>query len=48
LCRLFRERFGVILDVDKVLLWGGEAQPSFGGRVVQPIEIFIAGRRRIW
>ncbi len=47
LCRLYRERFGVILhhNVDKVLLWGGEAQPAFGGgRLIQPIEIFIAGR----
>jgi len=47
LCRLYRERFGVILhhNVDKVLLWGGEAQPAFGGgRVIRPIEIFIAGR----
>jgi S-adenosylmethionine synthetase len=47
LCRLYRERFGMILhhNVDKVLLWGGEAQPAWGGgRVIQPIEIFIAGR----
>ena len=47
LCRLYRERFGIIFhpNVDKVLLWGGEAQPAFGsGRVIQPIEIFIAGR----
>jgi S-adenosylmethionine synthetase len=47
LCRLYLERFGVIFhhNVDKVLLWGGEARPAFGGgRVVEPIEIFIAGR----
>ena len=47
LCRLYRERFEIILhhNVDKVLLWGGEAQPAFGGgRVTQPIEIYIAGR----
>ena len=47
MCRLYRENFGVILhhNVDKVLLWGGEAQPAFGGgRVIEPIEIFIAGR----
>lgn len=47
LCRLYRERFGLILhhNVDKVLLWGGEARAEFrGGRVIKPIEIFIAGR----
>jgi S-adenosylmethionine synthetase len=47
LCRLYREQFGVILhyNVDKVLLWGGEAQPAFrGGRIIKPIEIYIAGR----
>jgi len=47
LCRLYRERFGQILhhNVDKVLLWGGEAQSAFrGGRIIKPIEIFIAGR----
>jgi S-adenosylmethionine synthetase len=47
LCRLYRERFGVILhhNVDKALLVGGQAQPDFGGgRVTRPIEIFLAGR----
>jgi S-adenosylmethionine synthetase len=47
LCRLYQERFGTILhhNVDKVLLWGGAAEPAFGGgRVVEPLEIFLAGR----
>jgi S-adenosylmethionine synthetase len=47
LCRLYRERFGVILhhNIDKALLVGGEAQPDFGGgRMTQPIEIYLAGR----
>ncbi len=47
LCRLYRERFGMILhhNVDKVLLWGGRSSPKFGGgRVEEPLEIFIAGR----
>jgi S-adenosylmethionine synthetase len=47
LCRLYRERFGVILhhNVDKALLLGGRAEPDFGGgRVIRPIEIFLAGR----
>jgi S-adenosylmethionine synthetase len=47
LCRLYRENVGMILhhNVDKVLLRGGEARPAFGGgNVVEPIEIFLAGR----
>ena len=47
LCRLYRERCGLILhhNVDKVLLWAGETDPVFGGgRVIRPIEIFVAGR----
>ena len=47
LSRFYRERFGAILhhNVDKVLLWGGRAEPAFGGgRVLAPIEIFLAGR----
>ena len=47
LCRLYRERCGVILhhNIDKALLVGGQAQPDFGGgRVTRPIEIFLAGR----
>lgn len=47
LCRAYLERFGVILhhNVDKVLLCGGSAEPRFGGgEVLQPIEIYLAGR----
>jgi len=47
LCRFYRERFGIILhhNVDKALLWGGVARPEFGGgEVLEPIEIFLAGR----
>lgn len=47
LCRFYQERFGCILhhNVDKALLWGGSAQPAFGGgQVLAPMEIFLAGR----
>ena len=47
LCRYYLERFGTILhhNVDKVLLWGGSAAPRYGGgRVLAPIEVFLAGR----
>lgn len=47
LCRFYRERFGAVLhhNVDKVLLRGGEARSAFGGgEVVQPIDIYLAGR----
>ncbi len=47
LCRLYRDRAGMILhhNVDKVLLRGGAARPAFGGgQVIEPIEIFLAGR----
>ena len=47
LCRAYRERFGAVLhhNVDKVLLRAGASQPAFGGgRVVEPIEIYLAGR----
>jgi len=47
LCRYYRERFGLILhhNVDKALLWGGVSQAEFnGGRVIEPMEIFLAGR----
>jgi S-adenosylmethionine synthetase len=43
----YLDRFGVILhhNVDKVLLVGGSSRPAFGGgEVVEPMEIFIAGR----
>lgn len=47
LCRFYRERFGLVLhhNVDKVLLRGGEARSNFGGgEVLQPIDIYLAGR----
>jgi len=47
LSRFYRERFGAILhhNVDKALLFGGRSEPAFGGgRVHEPIEIFLAGR----
>jgi S-adenosylmethionine synthetase len=47
LCRFYLGRFGTVLhhNVDKVLLWGGVARPELGGgRIVEPIEIFLAGR----
>src|SRR5579883_2619317 len=47
LSRFYRERFGVILhhNVDKVLLWGGQARSAFGGgEVVRPMEIYLSGR----
>lgn len=50
LCRAYLERFGTILhhNVDKVLLCGGAADPQFGGgTVLQPIEIFLAGRATV-
>lgn len=47
LCRYYLDRFGIILhhNVDKILLCGGAARPAFGGGdVVEPIEIYLAGR----
>ncbi|MCP5154136.1 MAG: methionine adenosyltransferase [Ectothiorhodospiraceae bacterium] len=47
LSRFYLERFGLVLhhNVDKVLLWAGRSRPAFGGgEVVEPIEIFLAGR----
>ena len=47
LARFYRERFASILhhNVDKVLLSGGSAEPSFGGgAVVEPIDLYLAGR----
>ena len=47
LCRFYLQRFGLVLhhNVDKVLLWGGSSQPAFGGgRILAPMEIFLAGR----
>lgn len=47
LSREYRHRFGDILhhNVDKALLRGGRAMPQFGGgEVLNPIEIYLAGR----
>ena len=47
LSRHYLERFGLILhhNVDKALVRGGSAQVEFGGgAVLQPIEIYLAGR----
>jgi len=47
LCRFYLEHFGLVMhhNVDKALLWGGSSRPKFGGGdVVEPIEIFLAGR----
>jgi len=47
LCRFYLDRFGLILhhNVDKALLWGGAARPALGGgEVIEPIEIYVAGR----
>jgi S-adenosylmethionine synthetase len=47
LSRFYIERFGTILhhNVDKALLCGGAARAAFGGgEVLEPIEIYLAGR----
>lgn len=47
LCRYYRDHFGTVLhhNVDKVLLCAGAARVTFGGgEVVEPIEIYLAGR----
>ena len=47
LCRLYLEHAGAIFhhNVDKVLLAAGTSAPRFGGgRVLDPIRIFLAGR----
>jgi len=47
LSRFYVERFGFVLhhNVDKVLLRGGAARPAFGGgEVLEPIELYLAGR----
>jgi S-adenosylmethionine synthetase len=47
LSRFYLERFGAIHhhNVDKALLWSGVTRPRFGGgEVVEPLEIFLAGR----
>jgi S-adenosylmethionine synthetase len=47
LCRYYLDRFGIIFhhNVDKALLCGGVSRPAFGGgEVIEPMEIFLAGR----
>ena len=47
LCRSYQKEFGFILhhNVDKVLLCGGMSRPVFGGgEIIEPIEIYLAGR----
>ncbi len=47
LCRHYFERFGTILhhNVDKILLCGGSARAAFGGgEVLEPLELYLAGR----
>lgn len=47
LCRSYFQKFGCLLhhNVDKALLWGGSARPQFGGgEILEPMEIFLAGR----
>lgn len=47
LSRHYLERFNRILhhNVDKILIVGGAARPTFnGGEIIQPIEIYLAGR----
>jgi S-adenosylmethionine synthetase len=47
LSRFYLERCGAILhhNVDKALLCGGAARPAFGGgEVVEPVDIYLAGR----
>jgi S-adenosylmethionine synthetase len=47
LSRYYLERFGIILhhNVDKVLLCAGRSRPAFGGgEVLEPIELYLAGR----
>lgn len=47
LCTYYLEHFGSILhyNVDKALLVGGASEPAYkGGRVIKPMELFLAGR----
>lgn len=47
LSNLYREEFGAIMhhNVDKALLIGGVADPQFkGGKILEPIEIYLTGR----
>ncbi len=47
LCAFYLDNFGMVLhhNVDKALLWGGSSQAKFGGgKIILPMEIFLAGR----
>lgn len=47
LCHYYRDHFGTVLhhNVDKVLLCGGAARVAFGGgEILEPIEVYLAGR----
>jgi len=47
LCTFYLDNFGLVLhhNVDKALLWGGTSQAKFGGgKIIAPMEIFLAGR----
>ena len=47
LCQFYLDNFGLVLhhNVDKALLWGGTSQAEFGGgKIISPMEIFLAGR----
>ncbi|MDH5392478.1 MAG: methionine adenosyltransferase [Gammaproteobacteria bacterium] len=47
LSQFYLQHFGFVMhhNVDKALLWGGRSQPRFGGgKIIEPMEIFIAGR----
>ena len=47
LCLFYLDKFGIVMhhNVDKALLWGGASQSRFGGGdILEPIEIFLAGR----
>ncbi len=47
LCKEYKEKFGLVLhhNVDKGLLFAGKSEPRFkGGRIIEPMEIFLVGR----
>lgn len=47
LCSYYLDNFGLVLhhNVDKVLLQGGTSEAKFsGGKIISPMEIFLAGR----
>ncbi|MFN7065628.1 MAG: methionine adenosyltransferase [Aquificaceae bacterium] len=50
LCKVYLDRFGMVMhhNVDKALLVGGVAKAKFGGgEVIEPIEIYLAGRAEL-